>query len=80
MNSKKTLAQKTELAKLSVWTECKIQRINEDTMKWETIGKTTYTPYHINEFLKANKLKSIWVNVLGNREMWFVGKGFLATH
>lgn len=79
MNNKPTLAQKNKFDSLNIVAGCKVQQINEDTMKWETIGEVLYTPYSINQFMKQHKLASVWVNILGSREMWFKGKGRLAT-
>lgn len=79
MSSKQTLAQKTNLSSLTVTAGCRIQVINEDTWKYETVAEVVYTPYAINQALKKHKLQSAWVNLYGSRELWSVSKGRLAT-
>lgn len=79
-SSKRTLAQKTNLDQLVVTAGCRIQVVNEETWKYETIAETVYTPYAINQVLKKHKLQSAWVNLFGNRELWMVSKGRLANH
>lgn len=78
MNSKTTLAQKTNLDQLNVFASCRIQIINETTWKYQTIAEVVYTPYAINQALKKSKLQSAWINLNGNRELWMVSKGRLA--
>ena len=66
---KKNANKETNLANLNVWASCKIQQINEDTFKWETIAECAYTPNAIRKELKKHGLEFAWINVLGNREM-----------
>ena len=77
--SKQTLADKTGLKDLVVTAGCRVQVINETTWKYETVAEVVYTPYAINEALKQNKLQSAWVSLYGDRELWTVSKGKLAT-
>lgn len=52
---------------------CRIQVINEDTMRWETIASVDYTPKAIQVALKTHGLASAWVQWQCGREFWGIG-------
>lgn len=58
---------------------CKIQVINENTMKWDTLAEVAYTPAQINKVLNKYGLLNGWVLWLGGREFWESTDGNLAT-
>lgn len=78
MNTNGKAARQSNLSNMNVVGGCKFQIINEDTMKWETLGTDAYTPKHINDFMKKNNLKWVWVNFLGQHEMWTATNSTLA--
>lgn len=59
---------------LNVWANCKIQVINEETMKYETIAEVPYTPKHIKQAMKKNNVKSAWIYFMGERTYQFIEK------
>ena len=79
MAKKQNASKSSNLKNLVVTAGCKVQVINEKTFQWQTIAETCYTPRHINEVLKTNKLTSAWVVWMCGREMWTIGEE-LAEH
>ena len=77
MNTGKA-ARQSNLDNLNIVAGCKVQMINEKSRKWETLGTDSYTPKHINDFMKKNKMKWVWVYFCGERQIWNVTKGKLA--
>jgi hypothetical protein len=70
-------AKTSNLNQLNVWASARIQIIDETNIErpvYRTIAETMYTPRHINDALKANGLKSAWVQWTCGRELWFSGK------
>lgn len=59
---------------LNVWVTCKIQIINEDTWKYQTIDEVPWTPKHIKQAMKKHKLASAWIWVMGDRELKFASE------
>ena len=54
---------------LNVWVTCKLQVINEDTMKWETLAEINDTPNSIKSYMKKHNLTFVWVKHIYGREM-----------
>ena len=79
MTKKTNAAKQSGLANLNIVAGCRVQIINFETERYQTIAETVYTPRHINDVLKSHKLQSAWIYWLGGRELWHVGKQ-LATH
>jgi hypothetical protein len=79
VNTTGKAATKSNLASMNIVGGCKFQMINEKSMKWETLGTDSYTPKHINDFMKKNKMKWVWVYFCGEREIWNVSKSKLAV-
>lgn len=57
----------------SIVPDCKIQIINESTMKWKTLAVVTDTPRHINEAVKelSGKYRNLWVKHCYGRKPLF---------
>lgn len=56
---------------LNVWVNCKIQVINEDTWKYQTVCECLWTPKEIKKAMKKHNLKAAWIWVMGDRTYQF---------
>lgn len=68
MNKKQTI----NLDNLNVWANCKIQFINEETNKFQTVCEVPYTPKHVKIAMKKHNMKSAWIWFMGERTYQFV--------
>ena len=55
----------------NIWPNCKIQVINHETNRWQTVAECLWTPNAIKATIKRLKIKNAWVLFMGERTPQF---------